>query len=251
MTAPAVAPGLRLEGSLAFGAQALFRDLVLEVPAGRWTCLLGPSGVGKSTVLRLFAGLEVSGEFEGRVAADDGAPLAGRVAWTGQADQLAPWLDVTENVVLGARLRGEAPDRARAAALIERVGLTEHAAKTPRMLSGGMRQRAALARLLMEDRPVALLDEPFAALDMKRRAEMQDLAAQALSGRTVLHVTHDPHEAARLAHHVLLLTEAGVRALTPPPGAPPRPPAAAEVMAAQADWIRVLTEAELGPEAAG
>lgn len=246
MTPP---PGLRLTGTLRFGERVLFRDLDLRVPAGRWTCLLGPSGVGKSTILRLFAGLDVGEGFVGEVAASDGARLSGRVAWSGQADQLAPWLDVTDNVVLGFRLRGARPDMERARRLIAGVGLAEHAHKTPHMLSGGMRQRAALARLLMEDRPVALLDEPFAALDLKRRAEMQDLAFETLAGRTVLHVTHDPHETARLAHHVLLLTEAGLRELTPPPGPPPRGAGAAEVMAAQAELIRVLTEAELGAAA--
>ncbi|MEM8904840.1 MAG: ATP-binding cassette domain-containing protein, partial [Actinomycetota bacterium] len=99
--------------------------------------------------------------------------------------------DVTANVTLGARLRGEAPDMARARDLIARVGLSGHEGKRPAELSGGMRQRAALARTLMEDRPVALLDEPFSALDAATRATCQELAFELLSGRTVLLVTHD------------------------------------------------------------
>ncbi|MFO7855311.1 MAG: ATP-binding cassette domain-containing protein, partial [Paracoccaceae bacterium] len=124
-------------------------SLDFEAPAGRWTCLLGPSGVGKSTVLRLLAGLETGGRLEGRLGASDGRPLAGRVAWMAQSDLLLPWLDVRENVTLGARLRGERPDGARAERLIGEVGLEEHAGKTRRELSGGMRQREDLARLLM------------------------------------------------------------------------------------------------------
>lgn len=238
--APAPAPALRVEGSLAFGGRPLFAGLALAAPAGAWTCLLGPSGVGKSTVLRLLAGLPVEGRFEGVAGDAAGAPLAGRVAWMGQADLLLPWLDVTENVLIGARLRGEAPDRARAARRIAEVGLTEHAAKTPRALSGGMRQRAALARLLMEDRPVALLDEPFAALDLALRLEMQDLAARVLAGRTVLLVTHDAHEAARMGERVLLMGPEGCREVPAAPGRPPRPADAPEVLAAQAALTRAL-----------
>jgi len=233
------APGLILEGGFAFGGRRLF-SLDFEAPAGRWTCLLGPSGVGKSTLLRLLAGLETGGLFEGRLGASDGRPLAGRVAWMAQSDLLLPWLDVTGNVTLGARLRGERPDLARARRLIGEVGLSAHAAKTPRELSGGMRQRAALARLLMEDRPVALLDEPFAALDLRLRLEMQDLAHRVLAGRTAVLVTHDAHEAARLGDRVLLMTETGARELPPPAGAAPRAADAPETLRAQAELTRAL-----------
>lgn len=195
----------------------LFGPLDITLGAGRWTCLLGPSGVGKSTVLRLIAGLPTGARFEGCVTAEDGAPLGGRVAYMAQSDLLFPWLDVTENVALGARLRGDRPDLARAEALIARVGLARHAHKRPRQLSGGERQRVALARTLMEDRPVILLDEPFSALDAKTRAEMQELAAELLAGRTVLLVTHDPAEAARLGEAIYVMTrEDARRAETPP-----------------------------------
>ena len=201
----------------------LFGPLAITLRPGRWTGLLGPAGVGKSTVLRLIAGLPPGAEFEGRVAAGDGAPLQGRVAYMAQSDLLFPWLDVTGNVVLGARFRGERPDFARAGALIDRVGLGAHAHKRPRQLSGGERQRVALARTLMEDRPVVLLDEPFSALDAKTRAETQELAAELLAGRTVLLVTHDPGEAARLGETILVMTRAGVIPAEAPPGAPIRP----------------------------
>ncbi len=235
-------PALRVTGSLCFGGAWLFEDLDLEVPAGRWTCLLGPSGVGKSTVLRLLAGLDARGEFRGRAGDAGGRPLAGRASWMAQWDLLLPWLDVRENVMLGARLRRERPDRARASRLIEGVGLAEHADKTPRELSGGMRQRVALARLLMEDRPVALLDEPFGALDVRTRAEMQELAFEALEGRTVLLVTHDAHEAARLGHRVVVMTEGGMREVEPPEGEPIRDATAPATLEGQARLTRLLRE---------
>ena len=239
---PAAPPGLRLNGTLRFGAQVLFRDIALSAPAGSWTCLLGDSGVGKSTVLRLLAGIDAGATLDGEAGADDGAALEGRIAWMAQSDLLADWLDLTGNLALGAKLRGEAPDLTRAAALLDRMGLGPHAHKTPHMLSGGMRQRAALARAIMEDRPVALLDEPFAALDLRTRAAMQDLAFAEFAGRTVLHVTHDPHEAARLGHRILVLTRAGLVEAEPPAGPPIRDAAAPEVLEAQARLTRMLLD---------
>lgn len=216
------APALRVAGDFDHAGRPLFSGLDLPLAAGRWTCLLGPSGVGKSTVLRLLAGLDTGGRFRGTIAADDGQPLAGRIAFMAQTDLLAPWLDVTGNVTLGARLRGEPVARARARDLIDRVGLAEHATKRPASLSGGMRQRVALARVLMEDRSVVLLDEPFAALDARTRAEMQELAFATLDGRTVLLVTHDPAEAVRLGHAIFILSEQGLVEVAPPPSAPVR-----------------------------
>lgn len=215
-------PGLTLSGSAWMGARRLFGPLSLSVPGGGWTCLLGASGVGKSTLLRLFADLPHAARFEGLVAAEDGEPIAPRAALMAQDDHLLPWLSVMANVTLGARLRGERADRARAARLIDRVGLTPHSTKRPAALSGGERQRVALARTLMENRPIVLLDEPFSALDAKTRADMQELAAETLAGRTVLHVTHDPGEAARLAEEILILAPGGLTPIAPPPGPPPR-----------------------------
>ena len=202
MTAP---PGINLAGRHRLGGATLF-DADINLPAGQWTCLLGPSGVGKSTVLRLILGLETGGHFDGKITASDGVPLSGRISYMAQSDLLLPWLTVAENVVLGARLRGETADVPRAKRLLQRVGLAEHAQKKPTALSGGMRQRAALARTLIEDRPVVLLDEPFSALDAGTRADMQELACEVLCGRTVLLVTHDPAEAARLAQQIIVMS---------------------------------------------
>ena len=96
----------------------------LTLDAGRWTCLLGPSGVGKTTVLRMIAGLESGAEFGGTITASDGAPLPPRIAWMAQEDLLLPWATVRENVTLGARLRGDPAEPGRVDALLAEVGLT-------------------------------------------------------------------------------------------------------------------------------
>lgn len=215
-------PGIVLDGSTRHGARVLFQRLSFEALGGQWTCLLGPSGVGKTTILRLFAGLETGATFDGEIAASDGMSLVGRISYMAQQDLLMPWLNIEDNVLLGARLRGQVPDRDRARGLIQRVGLDADTHKRPKELSGGMRQRVALARTLMEDRPVVLLDEPFSALDAHTRAEMQELSAELLAGRTVLLVTHDPGEAARLGHQINMMTENGLRSVDTPPGEPVR-----------------------------
>ncbi|MEO1457374.1 MAG: ATP-binding cassette domain-containing protein [Pseudomonadota bacterium] len=229
-----------MDGSLRFGGGFDFPGISFALEPGRWTCLLGPSGVGKSTLLRLIAGLPAGGRFEGTIAAEDGAPLEGRISYMAQSDLLVPWLDVLGNVTLGARLRGARPDRAGAERLIGEVGLAARIGATPARLSGGQRQRVALARTLMEDRPVALLDEPFSALDARTRAEMQELAFRLLAGRTVLIVTHDPGEAARLGHAVWLFTEAGLERVAAPAGAPIRAAEARETLEAQAALLARL-----------
>ncbi|WP_069300472.1 ABC transporter ATP-binding protein [Neptunicoccus sediminis] len=212
-------PGIRLSGRHKLNGQLLF-SAELDLPAARWTCLLGRSGVGKSTILRLILGLETGGAFEGSITATDGAPLDRRIGYMAQSDLLLPWLSVLENICIGARLRGVSPDLHRARALLDRVGLSDRAAAKPAALSGGMRQRAALARTLMEDRPVVFLDEPFSALDAGTRADMQELAAEMLVGRTVLLVTHDPAEATRLADQIVVLSSDGAQHW-PVPASPP------------------------------
>lgn len=229
-----------LEGSAHISGVTLFAPLRLELAAGEWTGLLGASGVGKSTLLRLLAGLDTGARFNGMITPGDHAPLAGRVAFMGQSDLLAPWLDVFGNVILGPRLRGQKPDLARAREIIDRVGLTPHIHQRPHTLSGGQRQRAALARTLFEDRPLVLLDEPFSALDARTRAEMQEIAGRLLAGRTVLLVTHDPGEAARLSHRAWLMSEAGLQQLDLPQTPPVRAVDDPLTMSAQAAMYRKL-----------
>ncbi|PSL14052.1 putative hydroxymethylpyrimidine transport system ATP-binding protein [Shimia abyssi] len=233
------APALHLKGSARIGDQIIFADLDLSVQAGAWTCLLGASGVGKSTVLRLFAGLTKDIDVDGSYGASDGA-LEGRVALMAQDDLLLPWLSALDNVLIGARLRAQRPDWTRGEDVLARVGLRDHIAKRPGELSGGQRQRVALARTLMEDRPIVLLDEPFSALDALTRAQMQELAAELLLDRTVLLVTHDPAEAARLGHRIVIMTDAGLQDVPVPTGNVPRAVDASDVLKAQADLLNQL-----------
>ncbi len=249
-TPEARAPSVHLHAAgLRYGGRSIFEALDLTLPAGQTTCLLGPSGVGKTSLLRLIAGLAHGAE--GEALDQAGQPLAGRIAYLAQHDLLLPWAQVLDNVLLGPRLRGVPIDEAlaaRARALIARVGLGGREADPPARLSGGMRQRVALARTLMEDRPLVLMDEPFSALDAITRYQLQDLAAALLQGRTVLLVTHDPLEAIRLGHGIRIMAGAPARVEAPlePPGAPPRDPGDPAVLRLQAELLSRLATAQGG-----
>jgi NitT/TauT family transport system ATP-binding protein len=173
--------------------------------------IVGPSGCGKSTLLEIVAGLqEPSGghvSVNGRGAADE---RLRECALMPQRDLLLPWRSALDNAALARELQGDGrrEARRRAAALFERFGLEELASARPHELSGGMRQRVAFARTLLAERPLLLLDEPFASLDAITRAELQEwtLGALAAEPRTVLLVTHDIEEALYLCDRVLVLT---------------------------------------------
>lgn len=238
-------PGIVIEKlTLRFGDRTIFEALDLTITGGQFVVLLGTSGVGKSSLLKILAGLDTPSG--GTVRASDGRPLAGRIAYMGQTDLLYPWLTVQQNVMLGSRLRGEKPDAERALHLLERVGLAERAKALPGELSGGMRQRTAIARTLYEDRPIVLMDEPFSALDTFTRARVQELAAELLVGRTALLITHDPFEACRLGHHLVVLSghPATLGAPILVPGAPPRVPDDPHLLETQGHLMRILTELE-------
>jgi NitT/TauT family transport system ATP-binding protein len=185
----------------------------LEVPAGSFTVVIGPNGCGKSTLLRLIAGLLRADAGQVAIGGDGGSPPRagdGRVGIAFQQPRLLPWLSTLDNVALPLALRGmpggARDDRAREA--LERVGLADAADLRPRELSGGMAQRAGLARALIGDPPVLLLDEPFSALDALSReafdSELQSLWLE--RPRTVVLVTHSVPEAVRLADRIAVMT---------------------------------------------
>ncbi|PHQ72364.1 MAG: ABC transporter ATP-binding protein [Sneathiella sp.] len=223
--APAVGVSLQLD-RLSFDDTIILEDFGLSLPAGQITCLLGPSGVGKSSILKLLAGF-IPLPAKSAITCDDGHGITNRASYMDQQDLLLPWASSLENVVIGARLRGEIPDLTRARKLLTEVGLQASSEALPNTLSGGMRQRVALARTLMDDSPIVLMDEPFSALDAITRFRLQDLAARLLKGKTVLLITHDPMEALRLGHviHVMSGTPVSLSPPLRPEGALPRDPA--------------------------
>ncbi|WP_122081125.1 ABC transporter ATP-binding protein [Vibrio coralliirubri] len=208
---------------------ATLSGLSLSLKAGKWTVLLGRSGCGKTTVLRYLAGLlDDKVEWQGTLATSDELPLTDRIAYMAQQDLLLPWLSVIDNVCLSHRFQNPASDKAvqtnQALELLAAVGLADYANAMPDQLSGGMRQRVALARTLMQDKPVVLMDEPFSALDAVTRHKLQSLACELLRDKTVVLITHDPQEAVRLADNLYVLqgTPANAQSLSVPLTSTPR-----------------------------
>jgi NitT/TauT family transport system ATP-binding protein len=206
--------GLKLEGvGFSYDATPILQDISLNIPAGQLVSLLGASGSGKSTLLRLVAGLN--------------EPTRGRLAWNGAAIvgpslergvvfqdyALFPWLSVVDNVEIAivkakpSVNRTERLDEARE--YLQKVGLAAAIGKYPGELSGGMRQRAAIARALALGSPLLLMDEPFGALDPVNRARLQDLLLEiwelAAPRKTILFVTHDVDEALYLGDRLVVL----------------------------------------------
>ena len=184
--------------------------MTLDVAPGEFVVLLGPSGCGKSSLLYMVAGLETP--TDGAVFCD-GQPVTGPAPDRGmifQEASLYPWLTIADNVSFGLKLQGVPADERRATAqeLLRKVGLADAADKRPDELSGGMRQRAALARALAMRPKVLLMDEPFAALDIQTRAKMQGHLQDVwrASGASVLLVTHSIEEALALADRIVVFT---------------------------------------------
>ncbi len=193
----------------------VMRDVSLDIAEGTFVAIVGPSGCGKSTLLNAAAGLLFPPEGEVRIF---GEPLAGinpHAAYLFQQDALLPWRTVLDNVRLGlvfARVpRREAEARARA--WIERVGLDGFEDRFPHQLSGGMRKRVAVAQSFLVDPRILLMDEPFSALDVQTRQNMETelLGLWQGSRKTVLFVTHDLEEAIALADRVVVLSAGPAR----------------------------------------
>lgn len=186
----------------------LFDDLTVSIMGGKWTCFLGQSGVGKTTLLRLIAGLEKpNNPLVAHIITNNLPLVPATVAYMAQQDLLLPWLNACENALIGARLRSIPSKQIMEQAdhLFKEVGLSHAKNKYPHELSGGMRQRVALVRTLLENKKIILMDEPFSAVDCITRFELQALAAELLKGCTVILVTHDPFEALRLADDIYIL----------------------------------------------
>lgn len=183
-------------------------DLDLHIKPGEIVAIIGPSGCGKSTLLRLVAGLDTptSGSVEVDNHRVNGVDV--RCAIVFQEPRLLPWRTIVSNVMLGQRGRSEYQA---ATVMLDAVGLAEFKEHLPKEISGGMAQRAALARALVGNPGVLLLDEPLASLDALTRLQMQDLLSDVIvkTGTTVLLVTHDIDEALHLADRILVLGERG------------------------------------------
>jgi ABC-type nitrate/sulfonate/bicarbonate transport system ATPase subunit len=193
---------VHLEGvTRRFGEVVALQDVTLRVARQEVVAVVGPSGCGKSTLLELVCGLQ---------RPDAGTLAAGRAVLMPQRDLLLPWLDARDNAALPLRLAGAGKDEARAQAhaLLAELGLDGFERSRTWELSGGMRQRVAVARTLLSGAPILCLDEPFGALDAITRAEAQTWLASILhrTPRTVLLVTHDVEEAAILADRVVVLS---------------------------------------------
>lgn len=197
--------------SIAFGEHRIVSDINLEVAAGEFVCLLGPSGCGKSTLLNLVAGFLSATSGQVHV---DGKPVQGPGMDRGvvfqSTEALFPWLTVQENVEYGPRMRGVGSrERAEAAKhYLDLVGLSHAARRLPGELSGGMRQRAQIARVLVNEPPVVLMDEPFGALDAQTREVMQAEVDRIWRATrpTILFITHDIWEAILLGDRILTMT---------------------------------------------
>jgi ABC-type nitrate/sulfonate/bicarbonate transport system ATPase subunit len=207
--------GVRKAFALRGGARPVLDGVSFTVAPGEFVALIGPSGCGKSTLFNLLAGLD---------SADDGLVCVGaepvvtgsrrsanqHCAYMPQKDLLFPWRTVLENTALGLEVAGvgkhEARQRARK--LFPEFGLAGFEDARPFQLSGGMRQRAAMLRTVVQERPVLLLDEPFGALDSLTRTEMQNWLQDVWlrDRRTVLMITHDIREAVYLADRVIVLS---------------------------------------------
>lgn len=180
------------------------QDVGFTVRRGEFVCIVGPSGCGKTTVLRILAGLE--DKLDGEVV----LATVTQPAMVFQEASVLPWLSVQDNITFPLQLKGtpKAAREARARELLALTGLTDFASALPHQLSGGMKQRVAVARALVDDRDILLMDEPFGALDEQTRLQLQQelLRIWEASRKTVVFITHSVDEALTLADRVLVMS---------------------------------------------
>jgi NitT/TauT family transport system ATP-binding protein len=202
------------------GTYAALRDVSIEVRRGDFYCLLGPSGCGKSTILNLIAGFEIATGGQIEIECDEGtapwrAPIDGpstdrTMIFQDASAALFPWLDVEENILFGPRLKraGSSEYQGKLKFYLRMVGLSQHLRKFPFELSGGMKQRVQIARSLIMEPEILLMDEPFAALDaITKRGLQQELSRiWQETQKTVIYVTHDIIEALLLGTRVAVMT---------------------------------------------
>lgn len=193
-----------------FGNVHAVSDACLQINQGEFVSIVGPSGCGKTTLLNLIAGLLPL--HEGQITVNGKPPKAGRhdVAYMLARDCLFPWRTALSNVLLASEFRGRSGNdcRARAIALLGRVGLKDFIDHYPKALSHGMRQRVALARTFSMSSPVLLMDEPFGALDAQTKLQLEDVLLDLYTAekRTVVFITHDLSEAVTLSDRVIVMS---------------------------------------------
>ena len=186
------------------------KDINLQIPQGQFVCLLGPSGCGKSTLLNAIAGFSLPSS--GEITAD-GQLITGPGPDRGMVFQeyaLFPWMTVEKNIAFGLEIKGMAKAEidARVSQLLAMLSLSDFRHRFPKDLSGGMRQRVAIARVLALDSPIMLMDEPFGALDALTRRNLQDELLRIWSElkKTIIFVTHSIEEAIYMADRIIVMT---------------------------------------------
>jgi NitT/TauT family transport system ATP-binding protein len=202
------------------GGQQVFKELSLQVRAGEFIAILGPSGCGKSTLLNLLSGFQQPAAGSIRINGRPVRPEMPELGYVFQSPNLFPWLSALDNVRFGLRMEQRltsAEQIERAQSYLTLVGLADAADKLPHQLSGGMQQRVSLARTLVLEPSVLLMDEPFAALDAISRNTMNEETLRLWSklGQTTIFITHDIDEAVFLADRVVVLDPApgGIRSI--------------------------------------
>jgi NitT/TauT family transport system ATP-binding protein len=232
------------------------RGIDLDVREGELVCLLGPSGCGKSTLLNAVAGFVAPSAGEVRAGGRPVAAPGPDRAMVFQEYALFPWMTVADNVGFGLELRGEPRRvvRERVDALLAQLGLADFRERFPKDLSGGMRQRVAIARVLAIDPPMLLMDEPFGALDALTRRNLQDelLRIWAELRKTILFVTHGIEESIYLADRVVVMTyrPGTVKRVLPVTLPRPRDPSSVEFNALKREIAALVMEEQARSETA-